>query len=40
MKHHSITQSEFLRACVTAVVNSDSIMEMFIDDYKEKTELA
>ena len=36
MKHHSITQSEFLRACVEAAVTSNSIMEMFIDDYKEK----
>ncbi len=37
MQHHSITQSEFLRACVQAVVEKDPMMEMFIDDYKEST---
>ena len=36
MQYHSMTQSEFLRACVQAVVRKDSMMEMFIDDYKEK----
>jgi len=35
MQHHSITQSEFLRACVQAVVEKDPMMEMFIDHYKE-----
>tara|TARA_B100001123_G_C14442715_1_gene683233 strand:- start:130 stop:462 length:333 start_codon:yes stop_codon:yes gene_type:complete len=36
MQHHSLTQSEFLRACVEAAVQKDPIMEMFIEDYKEK----
>ena len=36
MQHHTLTQSEFLRACVEAVVQKDPMMEMFIDDYKEK----
>ena len=35
MQHHSMTQSEFLRACVAAVVEKDAIMEMFIEKYKE-----
>ena len=35
MQHHSLTQSEFLRACVEAIVNEDPMMEMFIDHYKE-----
>ena len=37
MQYHSLTQSEFLRACVQAVVEKDPIMEMFIDHYKEAT---
>ena len=36
MQYHSLTQSEFLRACVQAVVTKDPIMEMFISDYKEQ----
>lgn len=36
MQYHSITQSEFLRACVEAVVSQDPVMEMFIDHYKEE----
>jgi hypothetical protein len=36
MQHHTLTQSEFLRACVEAAVQKDPMMEMFIDDYKEK----
>ena len=36
MQFHTLTQSEFLRACVQAVVDKDPIIEMFIDDYKEK----
>lgn len=36
MQHHSMTQSEFLRACVEAVVNQDPMMEMFIDNHKEE----
>ena len=36
MQFHSLTQSEFLRACVAAAVQKDPIMEMFIEDYKEK----
>tara|TARA_R110001583_G_scaffold109067_1_gene257740 strand:+ start:291 stop:623 length:333 start_codon:yes stop_codon:yes gene_type:complete len=36
MQFHSLTQSEFLRACVQAVVEQDPIIEMFIDDYKDK----
>ena len=36
MQYHNITQSEFLRACVEAVVNQDPMMEMFIDNYKEE----
>ena len=36
MQNHSLTQSEFLRACVQAVVNKDPMMEMFIDHYKEE----
>jgi hypothetical protein len=36
MQHHTLTQSEFLRACVEAIVQKDPMMEMFIDDYKEK----
>jgi len=36
MQYHSLTQSEFLRACVQAVVEQDPMMEMFIDDYKIK----
>lgn len=36
MQHHSMTQSEFLRACVEAVVGKDPMMEMFIDHYKEE----
>ena len=35
MQYHSLTQSEFLRACVQAVVEKDPMMEMFIDHYKE-----
>ena len=37
MQFHSLTQSEFLRACVKAVVDKDPVMEMFIDHYKEET---
>jgi hypothetical protein len=37
MQHHSLTQSEFLRACVQAVVDKDPSIELFIDEYKEKT---
>jgi len=36
MQYHSLTQSEFLRACVQAVVEKDPMMEMFIDHYKEE----
>ena len=36
MQFHSLTQSEFLRACVEAAVQKDPIMEMFVEDYKEK----
>ena len=36
MQNHNLTQSEFLRACVQAAVDKDPIMELFIDDYKEK----
>jgi hypothetical protein len=36
MQFHSLTQSEFLRACVEAVVSEDPMMEMFIDHYKEE----
>ena len=36
MQYHSLTQSEFLRAVVEAAVNKDPLMEMFIQDYKEK----
>ena len=36
MKYHSMSQSEFLRACVEAAVEKDPMMELFIDDYKEK----
>jgi hypothetical protein len=36
MQHHSLTQSEFFRACVEAVVSQDPIIEMFIDQYKEE----
>ena len=35
MQYHDMTQSEFLRACVEAVVNKDPVIEMFIDHYKE-----
>jgi len=35
MQYHSLTQSEFLRACVEAVVEKDAVIEMFIDQYKE-----
>ncbi len=35
MQYHSMTQSEFLRACVEAAVSKDPMMEMFIDHYKE-----
>ena len=35
MQYHSMTQSEFLRACVQAVVDKDPAMELFIDSYKE-----
>ena len=31
-----MTQSEFLRACVEAVVSQDPVMDMFIDHYKEE----
>ena len=36
MQFHSLTQSEFLRACVRAVVEKDPVMEMFIGHYKEE----
>ena len=36
MQYHTLTQSEFLRACVQAVVDKDPMMEMFIDHYKEE----
>jgi len=36
MQYHSMTQSEFLRACVEAAVEKDPAMEMFIEQYKEK----
>jgi len=38
MQHHSMTQSEFLRACVEAVVSQDPVMDMFIDHYKEEND--
>ena len=37
MQYHSLTQSEFLRSCVEAVVNKDPMMELFIAHYKEAT---
>lgn len=37
MQYHSMTQSEFLRACVQAVVDKDPMMEMFLDHYKEES---
>ena len=36
MQHHSLTQSEFLRACVEAAVNKDPMMDLFIQHYKEE----
>tara|TARA_R110000822_G_scaffold194933_2_gene333162 strand:- start:367 stop:699 length:333 start_codon:yes stop_codon:yes gene_type:complete len=36
MQKHSMTQSEFLRACVEAVVSKDPIMDLFIQHYKEE----
>ena len=36
MQHHTLTQSEFLRACVQAIVEQDPVMEMFVDQYKEE----
>jgi len=36
MQHHSLTQSEFLRACVEAAVNKDPVMDLFIQHYKEE----
>jgi len=36
MQFHSLTQSEFLRACVEAVVGKDPMMELFIEHYKEE----
>jgi len=37
MQHHSLTQSEFLRACVEAAVNKDPMMDLFIQHYKEES---
>ena len=37
VQHHSLTQSELLRACVQAVVDKDPLMEMFIADYKDRS---
>ena len=36
MQHHSMTQSEFLRACVEAAVSKDPMMDLFIQHYKEE----
>lgn len=36
MEYHSMSQSEFFRACVEAVIDREDIIEDFIEEYKEK----
>jgi len=36
MEFHDLSQSEFLRACVEAVVAKEGLIEDFIEEYKEK----
>lgn len=36
MEFHDLSQSEFLRACVEAVIAKEDLIEDFIEDYKEK----
>jgi hypothetical protein len=35
MEYHSLSQSEFFRACVEAVIDKEDIIEEFIESYKE-----
>jgi hypothetical protein len=35
MEYHDLSQSEFLRACVEAVIAKEDLIEDFIEDYKE-----
>ena len=35
MEYHSMSQSEFFRACVEAVIEKEDIIEEFIESYKE-----
>ena len=36
MEYHSLSQSEFFRACVEAVIEKEDIIEEFIESYKEE----
>ncbi len=35
MEYHSMSQSEFFRACVEAVIDKEDLIEEFIENYKE-----
>ena len=35
MEYHSMSQSEFFRACVEAVIEKEDLIEEFIESYKE-----
>lgn len=39
MEYHSMSQSEFFRACVEAVIDREDIIEDFIEEYKERKAL-
>jgi len=36
MEYHSLSQSEFFRACVEAVIDKEDLIEEFIENYKEE----
>jgi hypothetical protein len=36
MEYHDLSQSEFFRACVEAVIGKEDLIEDFIEDYKDK----
>ena len=35
MEYHSMSQSEFFRACVEEVIDKEDLIEEFIENYKE-----
>ena len=40
MEYHSLSQSEFFRACVEAVIDKEDLIEEFIENYKEEKGIA